>query len=329
MSARIHETHGTRRATSTNGSERGLVHEIRQRRVAQVASAPLSPAEHRRARVLRSTPARQRDLSELNMRLLKVAIGVTLIGIGLIIAGMVYPYTGASRPLVDPYEARIQELQLERQAFTVHHFVAPARRAFILSTPPSSVAAHVNRVALPPVKPASGHPARPVADLIAPPKSPLVSSVHVAPTRAPNQVAVTSHVAAVNTAALAQARPDAHRTPFGIVIYRAAPRAAVVAATPSAPAADIAPTPAPAQVIQPRPALGTAGRAARVASLHGMQVIGFPSATLVLIASKVGGQTLVSPYQVGQSLPGGAQITSIDAQGGRVVTTAGVLASTQ
>jgi len=349
MSARTHEVQGgARRATSTNGSERGLVHEIRQRRAAQVASAPLSPAEHRRARVLRSTPVQQNSLSALDMRLLKVAIGVAAIGIVLIIGGMVYTYTSAAHPSADPYVARIQELQSERQALAVHRFAAPVRHALVLPAPTSSAtgpvvimgpsradlaqgaSAKLKQVPLPPKVPVIAHPARAVVDLIAPPKAFAVKAVRIAPARAapptrrfveakraPRKLAVVAKASAAKTVTTIQSRPAVRPSPFGVVIYRAAPRAAVAAA-------------APAQAIRPAPApVAAAARHASNTSLHGMQIVGFPSGALVLIASKVGGQTLVSPYQVGQSLPGGARITSIDAQGGRVITTAGALASTQ
>lgn len=58
-----------------------------------------------------------------------------------------------------------------------------------------------------------------------------------------------------------------------------------------------------------------------------LKVISVPSPTLALIGSDVGGKMMVSPYKVGQTLPDGRVIVSLDPSAGTVQTSRGVIAA--
>lgn len=82
------------------------------------------------------------------------------------------------------------------------------------------------------------------------------------------------------------------------------------------------------QVVLYRPAPAAARQApvtAAVATPKGYRVVSIVAADLALIAMEVNGQTMVSPYRTGQSLPDGRAITAIDAAGHRIITNDGVL----
>lgn len=166
------------------------------------------------------------------------------------------------------------------------------------------------------------------------------TSTRLPPIAAPMVVAVEAPRAAVTIADMAPTASDVREdvarigdmVVFAPPAHAPAPRAPVAAAPAQPPAA-----PAPAaphepsafadQVVLYRPPAAAAPAPASKppAVANAYHVVSIAGADLALIAMDIDGQTMVSPFRVGQALPDGRTITAIDVQGHRVVTNSGAL----
>lgn len=68
---------------------------------------------------------------------------------------------------------------------------------------------------------------------------------------------------------------------------------------------------------------GTPAAAPATLQRAAFTVVSVPSSSLALISSEIAGQTMVSPYKIGQALPDGKIIASIDVERGLVSTSGG------
>lgn len=170
------------------------------------------------------------------------------------------------------------------------------------------------------------------------PVKPFVAPVALAPQTIVIAPDATARLPMVD---LVKHRPVAtpHASAPAVPLRKIAAAPKVEAPAPAAPTAKAAPSaPAPAPAARPfadSVVLYTGGDGADSAApeapapaakpASAPQVVSIMSDSLVLIAMRVDGKTMVSPYRVGQELPGGSTIQAISKEKNVVITDAGAL----